>query len=150
MIKKIGIYILDIILFLTAWILFLPLSILNYFIVLFKARDHAKGYFRVSAVNFDKYGHKELKTLLNFCLLKKDSQFQFGDGRETISSLMGKVERASYIKRYYLRIYYWKGKYRTFTYRSFKVTDYNILGIGVNRVLQLLDNMHSIKSIEDY
>ena len=50
------------ILFIIAYILYLPLTMVNYICVAFTAKDNAKGYFRVSAINFDKYGNKELKT----------------------------------------------------------------------------------------
>lgn len=146
-IYSIGLYILDIVLFLIAWILFLPLSFLNYFIVIFKARDNAKGYFRVSAINFDKYGNKELKTFFNTCMIKSTSKYQFGDGRETISSVMGKVERNSTIRIYEFKIYYWYKKYWLFKYRNFVITDYTLAGIFLNRILNVLDKAHSIKSI---
>ncbi|WP_374465596.1 hypothetical protein [Chryseobacterium sp.] len=80
------------ILFLIAYILLLPLTILNYIVVLFKSKDHAKGYFRTSAINIDKFGNREFRTLWN-CTLKTESGYQFGNPEETISSALGKNER---------------------------------------------------------
>lgn len=80
------------ILYLIAYILLLPLTIINYIIVLFKSKDHAKRYFRTSALNIDKFGNREFRTLWNFTL-KKESGYQFGNSEETISSALGKNER---------------------------------------------------------
>jgi hypothetical protein len=80
------------ILFLIAYVLLLPLTILNYIVVLFKSKDHAKGYFRTSAINIDKFGNREFRTLWN-CTLKKESGYKFGNPDETISSALGKNER---------------------------------------------------------
>ena len=70
-----------------AWILFLPLSIINYFCV-----KNKKGYFKNSAINLDKYGNREFRTFFNrFFRTKKG--YPFGNERETISSALGKNER---------------------------------------------------------
>ncbi|WP_312078339.1 hypothetical protein [Chryseobacterium sp.] len=85
-------YCVDILLFLVAYVLLLPLTIINYFVVLFTARDHAKGYFRSTAVNIDKFGNREFRTLWNRTL-KTAEGYEFGNPEETISSALGKNER---------------------------------------------------------
>lgn len=92
MIKKILTFILDIILFLTAYILFLPLSIINFCLV----RD--RGYFRSSALNLDKYANRELRTLWN-ATLRKSNGYKFGLIDETISGVLGKNKRANTLSR---------------------------------------------------
>lgn len=80
------------ILFLIAYILLLPLTIINFFMVLFNSRDHASGYFRTSAINIDKFGNREFRTLWNITL-RKEAGYKFGNPEETISSALGKNER---------------------------------------------------------
>jgi hypothetical protein len=71
------------ILFLIAYILILPLTIINFFVV----RD--KGYFRSTAVNIDMFGNREFRATWNKFLITKNG-YKFGDPRETISSALGK------------------------------------------------------------
>jgi hypothetical protein len=80
------------ILFLIAYILLLPLSFLNYIVVVFTAKDHAKGYFRSTAVNMDKFGNREFRALWNKTL-RKSGGYKFGNIHETVSSALGKNER---------------------------------------------------------
>lgn len=80
------------ILFLIAYILLLPLTIINYFVVLFTAKDHAKGYFKSTAINMDKFGNREFRTLWNKTL-RKENGYKFGNSKETISSALGKNQR---------------------------------------------------------
>jgi hypothetical protein len=75
------------ILFILAYILFLPLSIINWLFVKEKS-----GYFRSSAVNIDKFGNREFSTLFNK-ILKTDKGYSFRNIDETISSVLGKNER---------------------------------------------------------
>jgi hypothetical protein len=70
------------ILFIIAYILFLPLTILNWFLV------SKKGYFRQSALNLDIYANSEFRTLWNKTLQKNG--YKFGKVGETISSAIGK------------------------------------------------------------
>jgi hypothetical protein len=70
-------------LFIIAYILFLPLSVINWVVVKDK-----KGYFKSSAINLDKFGNREFRTLLNSTLGKG-----FGNINETISGVLGKNER---------------------------------------------------------
>jgi hypothetical protein len=74
---------LNFLLFITAWVLVLPLTIINFFAV------KSKDYFRDTALNLDKFGNREFRTLFNKVLITKKG-FQFGDHNETISSVLGK------------------------------------------------------------
>lgn len=90
MIKDFLIFIRDIALFLIAWGLFLPLSIVNFVVV--ACRGGAKGYFFSSALALDKYANRELRTLWNVTL-RTSKGYPFGNVEETISSALGKNER---------------------------------------------------------
>jgi len=72
------------ILFIIAYILYLPLSIINWLFV-----KNKSGYFKSSAVNLDKFGNREFRTLFNKMLIN-DKGHRFGDIEETISSVLGK------------------------------------------------------------
>lgn len=86
------------VLFLIAYLLFLPVSLLNYcFVVLVKDKS-SKGYFRTSAVNIDRFGNREFRTLFNSTLKTKEG-YEFGDFRETISSVLGKNQRDQTLSR---------------------------------------------------
>jgi len=74
-------------LFIIAYILFLPLSLINYCVV-----KNKKGYFKSSAISLDKFGNREFRTLLNKAL-KIESGYKFGNMNETISGVLGKNER---------------------------------------------------------
>ena len=74
-------------LFIIAYLLFLPLSIINYCVV-----KNKKGYFKSSAINLDKFGNREFRTLLNKTL-RTESGYEFGNMNETISGVLGKNER---------------------------------------------------------
>jgi hypothetical protein len=71
-------------LFIIAYILFLPLSVINFLVV-----KNKKGYFRSSAITIDKLANREFRTLWNKTLIKPNA-FQFGSENETISSVLGK------------------------------------------------------------
>jgi hypothetical protein len=70
----------------------LPLTVINYFVVLFTSKDHAKGYFKSTAINMDKFGNREFRTLWNKTL-RKENGYKFGNYKETISSALGKNQR---------------------------------------------------------
>lgn len=74
----------QILLFLVAYILYLPLSIINFFFV-----ENKGGYFLSSAINLDKFGNREFRTLWNKSL-KTSKGHSFGNINETISSVLGK------------------------------------------------------------
>lgn len=71
------------ILFLIAYILILPLTVVNFFVV------RSKGYFKSTAINVDMFGNREFRATWNKFLITKDV-YKFGDPRETISSALGK------------------------------------------------------------
>ena len=83
-----------VILFIVAYILFLPLSIINFMFV------RNKGYFKSSAINIDKFGNREFRTCLNNCLIHSNSPFEFGSIDETISSVLGKNKRFGYLTKF--------------------------------------------------
>jgi hypothetical protein len=76
-----------VLLFIIAYILFLPLTIINYLFV-----KNKKGYFRSSAISLDRFGNREFRTLFNKVLILENG-YPFGDIGETISSVLGKNER---------------------------------------------------------
>jgi len=71
------------ILFLIAYVLYLPLLIINYSLV------WSKGYFRDSALTFDRLANREFRTLWNKTLILSNG-YQFGNIEETISGVLGK------------------------------------------------------------
>jgi hypothetical protein len=78
--------------FLIAIILFIPLTVINVIVVGIKNKFKWKvlrGYFLETAIDIDKFGNKNLRTLLNLTLITKEG-YKFGDPRETISSALGK------------------------------------------------------------
>jgi hypothetical protein len=74
-------------LFAIAYILFLPLSLINYCVV-----KNKKDYFKSSAISLDKFGNREFRTLFNKVLILENGH-PFGDIGETISGVLGKNER---------------------------------------------------------
>lgn len=88
--KKLIKFIIGLLLFIIAWGLFFPLSMINAVIVIIKYKN--LNYFKNSAVNFDKFGNRELRTLFNL-VFKKKRGYEFGNMEETISSALGKNQR---------------------------------------------------------
>ena len=78
----------NIILFLVAWILIPPLTVWNLIIVNQKY-GNTKGYFRSTALSIDIWANREFRTLWND-KLRIDSGYEFGREGETISSALGK------------------------------------------------------------
>jgi len=72
------------ILFILAYILYLPLSLVNWLFV-----KNKSGYFKSSAINLDKFGNREFRTLFNKALINSKGH-RFGNIEETISSVLGK------------------------------------------------------------
>jgi hypothetical protein len=70
-----------------AYVLFLPLTVINYWFV-----KNKRGYFKSSAISLDRFGNREFRTLFNKVLIL-DNGYQFGDISETISSVLGKNEK---------------------------------------------------------
>ncbi|WP_312395755.1 hypothetical protein [Chryseobacterium sp.] len=85
-------FFLDVLLFFIAYLLFLPLTFINFIVVALTSKDNANGYFRSTAVNIDKFGNREFRSLWNLALRNK-SGYKFGNFEETISSVLGKNER---------------------------------------------------------
>jgi hypothetical protein len=72
------------ILFVIAYALYLPLSVVNWLFV-----KNKTGYFKSSAINLDKFGNREFRTLFNKVLINEEGH-RFGNIEETISSVLGK------------------------------------------------------------
>jgi hypothetical protein len=70
-------------LFIVAYVLYLPLTIINYCLV------WKKGYFRDSAITLDKLANREFRTLWNRVLIVRGG-YSFGKENETISSALGR------------------------------------------------------------
>ena len=81
----------NLLLFLVAWILILPLTMLNLFSV-YRKYGNVKGYFRSTALSIDIWANREFRTLWN-TQLRIDGGYEFGKTDETISSALGKNER---------------------------------------------------------
>jgi len=84
-----------ILLYFIALILFVPLTIINFFVVLFKYGAKWKvvnEFFHQTAVDIDRFGNRNFRTLWNETL-RKENGYKFGDERETISSALGKNKR---------------------------------------------------------
>jgi len=75
-----------IILFILAYLMFLPLTIFNALNV------KKKGYFKDTAINIDRFGNREFRFSLNKYLITKESINRFGNIEETISGVLGKNE----------------------------------------------------------
>ena len=85
-------FVLGFILFLVSVALLVPLTLVNFAVV--ASRGKAKGYFMSTAVNLDRFGNYEFRTLFNSTLIRRDSAHRFGAFEETISSVLGKNQRA--------------------------------------------------------
>jgi len=75
-----------ILLYIIAYLLFLPLTIFNALNV------KKKGYFKDTAINLDRFGNREFRFSLNKYLIIEKSPDRFGSIEETISSVLGKNE----------------------------------------------------------
>ena len=82
------------ILFLTAIVLYIPLTVINIVLVMFRyGVKSLGGYFYQTAVDIDRFGNRNLRTLWNATLItyrQGIKPYYFGDERETISSALGK------------------------------------------------------------
>jgi hypothetical protein len=85
-------------LFLLAWILYIPLTVVNIIVVIIKnIKSYAffkviDGYFLQTAADIDRFGNSNLRTLFNLTLIKENG-YKFGKIQETISSVLGKNQR---------------------------------------------------------
>lgn len=76
-----------------AILLFIVLEPISFVYVVFWKRtfkwSRITGYWRNLAVNIDRFGNYEFRSLFNACLIKSDG-YKFGKFDETISSALGK------------------------------------------------------------
>lgn len=109
-------------LFFIAIALYIPLTIINIFAVIYKYGFNFKtinGYFHETAIDIDKFGNRNFRTLLNMTL-RKENGYLFGAMDETISSAIGKNKRDNTLTK---------------------------TGIVLCTILDFLDKDHCIKSI---
>lgn len=78
--------------------------------------------FKRLATGLDIFGNVAAPELFDYCLLTKDSNNRFGDYGETISSVIGKNKIRNTLSK---------------------------TGIYLDKILDILDKNHSIKSIKD-
>ena len=104
------------ILFIIAYVLYLPLTVVNWLFV-----KNKSGYFKSSAINLDKFGNREFRTLFNKVLIN-DNGYRFGDIEETISSVLGKNQLTGTL---------------------------TCTGKALVWILDKIDNNHAIKSIDE-
>ena len=110
-----------ILLYIIASLLWLPLTFLNWVTVAYKY-GLSNDYFMQTAIDIDKFGNRNFRTLLNYALIKENG-YKFGDVRETISSALGKNKIADTL---------------------------NKTGIVLCKILDFLDENHCIKSINNF
>lgn len=115
------------ILFLLSFILvaiFTPLGFITVIIYSFLNWNKGilKDYFHNLALSLDQFGNVSMQRTFNFLFIKNKSKHKFGDPDETISSVLGKNQKAG-----------------TLIY----------LGKRLVALLDYLDENHSIKSIEN-
>lgn len=148
LLKEVATFALHVALFYIAYKMVAPLIVACLIAVWYKYGS-VKGYFLNSASSLDRWGNSEFKTLWNLILIKSSSLYKFGNIFETISSVLGKNERASQVVLVNYRVYYWWKKYKVYRHRKFIKTDYTLIGIGLNRFLWMCDYNHCMKSIND-
>lgn len=83
----------NLLLFVTSIVLLIPLTIINIVLVLIKYRKDGllktlSSYFYETAFDVDRFGNRNLRTLLNLTLKTPDG-YSFGDINETISKVLG-------------------------------------------------------------
>jgi hypothetical protein len=113
-----------ILLYLIAIILYIPLTVINAFLVLFKYGWNFKtinDFFYETAVDIDRFANRNFRTLWNETL-RKENGYKFGDERETVSSALGKNKRDETLTK---------------------------TGKSLCTILDFLDKNHCLKSIKD-
>ena len=88
----------NLLLFLIAWILILPLTVWN-LIIVNRKYGNTKGYFRSTALSIDIWANFEFRTLWN-TKLRINGGYEFGRTGETISSALGKNQRDNTLTNY--------------------------------------------------
>lgn len=81
------------ILFIIAYILLLPMTIINYLVV------WNKGYFLSTAINIDIFANREFRATWNK-FLRTEQGYNFGKVGETISSALGKNQRDNTLTKF--------------------------------------------------
>lgn len=76
-------FLLGFILFIVAWLLTLPLTIINFLFV-----ENKKGYFKETAKNLDAFANREFRAFFNASMITSDF-YKFGNKNETISEVLG-------------------------------------------------------------
>lgn len=107
-----------------AYILFNILFIVNFFAVIYKygfKRSVIIDFFKQTAIDLDRYGNHNYRTLFNITLIKSNG-YKFGNVNETISSVLGKNKRNNTLSK---------------------------IGIIICTILDFLDKNHCIKSINN-
>ena len=107
-------------LYIIASILWQPLTLINWLAVAYKY-GFSNDYFLETAIDIDKFGNRNFRTLLNLSLQKNG--YKFGDVRETISSALGKNKVLGTL---------------------------TIAGLILCKILDFLDKNHCIKSIKEW
>lgn len=79
------------------------------------------GYWLYLAVNIDRFGNYQFRSLFNAILIAENG-YRFGDFRETISSVLGKNKQQNTLSK---------------------------LGRVLDRILDIIDKNHTIKSITE-
>lgn len=77
-----------ILLFFIATILWVLLTPINWVLVMLK-HGLSNKYFKETAIDIDRFGNRNFRTLLNTTLIKSNG-YKFGNELETISSVLGK------------------------------------------------------------
>jgi hypothetical protein len=84
-----------ILLYFIALLLYIPLTVINAILVLFKYGWKWKtinAFFYETAIDIDRFANRNFRTLWNETL-RKEGGYKFGDERETVSSALGKNKR---------------------------------------------------------
>ena len=71
---------------------------LNWIIVTFK-QGLSNAYFKETAIDIDKFGNRNFRTFLN-ATMKIKGGYMFGNVNETISSALGKNQRAGTLTKF--------------------------------------------------
>jgi hypothetical protein len=114
-----------ILLYIIAIILFIPLSIVNFFVVLWNYGikwSIINGFFYETAIDIDRFSNRNFRALWNSTLRTKEG-YRFGNELETVSSALGKNKRDNTLTK---------------------------TGKILCNVLDFLDKNHCIKSIKNF
>lgn len=81
-----------------AILLFIILEPISFFHAVVLKKHSVKGYWRSFAVDVDRFGNHQFRTLFN-ATLRQSHGYEFGDFRETVSSVLGKNQRDQTLSR---------------------------------------------------